>query len=208
MKNEKLKIRGFTLVELLIVIALIGILSVAVLSTINPIEQANKARDAKYKNDAAEILNALERYYASQQKYVWNKVDDSLTSKPFGGNANRIGVGICGGTGTSTDAGDCTASGTDGELIATDELKKAFKGKDFLTAVAADKKMYVYKAADSGTTASSVYVCFVPAAKANRTDLTKLKSFTTVSDTDVSGMAECTTAPDWATTFCYMCVPE
>ena len=52
----KLNRKGFTLVELLIVIALISILSVAVLATINPIEQSNKARDAKFKNDAAEFL--------------------------------------------------------------------------------------------------------------------------------------------------------
>jgi len=40
----KTRSKGFTLVELLIVIALIAILSVAVLATINPIEQANKAK--------------------------------------------------------------------------------------------------------------------------------------------------------------------
>ena len=55
--------KGFTLVELLIVIALIAILSVAVLATINPIEQSNKARDAKFKNDAAEVMNSYERFW-------------------------------------------------------------------------------------------------------------------------------------------------
>ncbi len=63
--------RGFTLVELLIVIALISILAVAVLATINPIEQANKARDASVLNDAAEVMNAYERYYANSQNYPW-----------------------------------------------------------------------------------------------------------------------------------------
>ena len=37
LKMNKRKINAFTLVELLIVIALIGILAVAVLATINPI---------------------------------------------------------------------------------------------------------------------------------------------------------------------------
>ena len=67
-----IKRTGFTVVELLIVIALIAILSVAVLATINPIEQSNKARDAKFKNDTAEVLGAYERYYASQNVYPWN----------------------------------------------------------------------------------------------------------------------------------------
>ena len=72
MKDKLLKrVAGFTLVELLIVIALISILAVAVLATINPIEQSNKARDARVQNDAAEVMNAYERYYASIQSYPW-----------------------------------------------------------------------------------------------------------------------------------------
>ena len=47
MKKRKIFESGFTLVELLIVIALIAILSVAVLATINPIEQSNKAKVLK-----------------------------------------------------------------------------------------------------------------------------------------------------------------
>ena len=85
MKDTKRAVStGFTLVELLIVIALIAILSVAVLATINPIEQTNKARDAKFKNDAAEVLSAYERYFASQNNYPWNSlslgVDTTIAS--------------------------------------------------------------------------------------------------------------------------------
>ena len=54
---NKFREKGFTLVELLIVIALIAILSVAVLATINPIEQANKANDSTTQNDAAEVID-------------------------------------------------------------------------------------------------------------------------------------------------------
>ena len=70
--------KGFTLVELLIVIALIAILSVAVLATINPIEQSNKAKDSTVQNDAAEVMNAYERYYTVKQTYPWVDVDDAV----------------------------------------------------------------------------------------------------------------------------------
>lgn len=61
--------KGFTLIEMLIVIAVIGVLAVAVLSAINPVEQMRKARDTRRRSNAAELLNALERYYATNEEY-------------------------------------------------------------------------------------------------------------------------------------------
>ena len=63
------KSKGFTLVEMLIVIAVIGVLAVAVLSAINPVEQMRKARDTRRKSNAAELLNAIERYYATHEEH-------------------------------------------------------------------------------------------------------------------------------------------
>lgn len=62
---------GFTMVELLVVIAIIGILAVAVLSTLNPIEQINKSRDTRTRNDVVQVMTAIERYYATQEDYPW-----------------------------------------------------------------------------------------------------------------------------------------
>lgn len=65
--------KGFTLIELLIVIALIGVLAVALLSVINPMEQLKKARDSGKKSDAAELLNAYERYYSTFGCFPWSR---------------------------------------------------------------------------------------------------------------------------------------
>jgi prepilin-type N-terminal cleavage/methylation domain-containing protein len=170
MKRRNIFEKAFTLVELLIVIALIAILSVAVLATINPIEQSNKARDAKFKNDAAEVLSAYERYYAAQNAYPWNIDNDasgSIDNDEPDTDENYIAF-------LSTDwrfgvlGYDGSSSTNNGQLISTSELKSAFTGKDsfdtsVVTAAGIEDAMYVYHSNDNN------YVCFCPKANANRT---------------------------------------
>lgn len=55
----------------LVVLALVSIMAVAILATINPSGQVNKAKDAVNKNNAAEVLNAVERYYAKKSVMPW-----------------------------------------------------------------------------------------------------------------------------------------
>lgn len=55
----------------LVVFAMVSIMGVAILATINPSGQVNKARDAVNKNNAAEVLNAVERYYAKKNMMPW-----------------------------------------------------------------------------------------------------------------------------------------
>jgi len=58
--------KGFTLVELLIVIAIIGVLAVVVLVAINPAEKLRQARDSGRKSDISQIATALEAYYTGR----------------------------------------------------------------------------------------------------------------------------------------------
>jgi len=178
---KKFREKGFTLVELLIVIALIAILSVAVLATINPIEQANKAKDSTVQNDAAEVMNSYERYYANAQAYPWMTYGE--TSKPTVEDAmllrsDTVGFGICdAGADTdepSTAVTSClTTSDTPGLLISTDELKTAFMVKDEFQTVVGDahpeNALWLYKEEGSG---GGVYVCYIPKAKSNRESAT------------------------------------
>lgn len=96
MKNLIFKSKGFTLIELLIVIALIGILAVALLSAINPLEQLRKGRDSARKADAAELLNAIERFQASYQCYPWDydlTIGTCLPSfVPLGGASGTVTI--------------------------------------------------------------------------------------------------------------------
>src|SRR3989344_2411586 len=101
------RIVGFTMIELLVVIAVIGVLAVAVLSSINPVEQINKGRDTRVRSNAAQMLNAVDRYYAIQEIYPWNDATymggaDTLPSVAFPG-------AIC--TATTSPAGFCQIGG-------------------------------------------------------------------------------------------------
>jgi len=67
------RFKGFTLVELLIVIAIIGVLAVVVLVAINPVEQLAKTRDSGRISTVTQIGHALQAYYTSHatQTSAW-----------------------------------------------------------------------------------------------------------------------------------------
>src|SRR5260221_10989419 len=69
--------KGFTLIELLVVIGILGILASALVATIDPFEQLNKAQDANIKNVAVEFLNANIRYYTTHNAMPWDSVPNN-----------------------------------------------------------------------------------------------------------------------------------
>ena len=68
-KIEKNKRKGFTLIEMLVVIALIGILAGVVISVINIPKTQARSRDSKRVGDIKRIQAALELYFSDNRKY-------------------------------------------------------------------------------------------------------------------------------------------
>ncbi|MFH2118133.1 MAG: type II secretion system protein [Candidatus Paceibacterota bacterium] len=149
---------GFTMIELLIVIAILGILAVAVLSAINPIEQINRGRDTGTRSDAEQLISAIDRYYAFNGYYPWQTGAADTTNVALSWVAfNTETLFDSGGTctvgeklGTSDTVG-CTGA---------DELKQSFLERVSKTSY---NTLHVY---NSGAQGSSTYACFAPKSQA------------------------------------------
>lgn len=163
---------GFTMIELLIVIAILGILATAVLSAINPVEQINRGRDTGTRSDAEQLISAIDRHNAFKGFFPWMDGASDTDSSFDDGSGDPALITATGPNDHQTAS--ChflnklatydavgTACGTD---QGTEELKITFVDRitddDY-------RGLYIYNA---GTTGSSTYVCFIPQSKAFRTD--------------------------------------
>ena len=207
-------LKGFTLVELLIVIAILGIIALIVIAAINPIEQANRARDTGMKSDASQLVSAIDRYFAAREQFPWVSAGDYVNDDAFGFvSAKDEGVGICGAT--------CADEGI---LLATEELKPEFLNRNFIKAgdTEISDLLMIGKDAESS---SSVYACYIPAAKSNREkscadgdvytlDVPAVDGTGGGTRTQVVGEGEedppCSGAEgtEWLSNGWYVCVPE
>jgi len=165
--------KGFTMIELLIVIAILGILAVAVLSAINPLEQINRGRDTSSQSDAEQLLNAIERFNAFQEHYPWDvsrsgTPDDNL---PFTLVSNDEPIWKVDSVGQEMDTPDenCTVldrlgPGGSGTTCSTgaNEVKPAYINR--IGSLGVYRGLYAYKSDNSGNT--DIYVCFSPQSAA------------------------------------------
>ncbi|HSX08901.1 MAG TPA: type II secretion system protein GspG [Candidatus Saccharimonadales bacterium] len=66
--------KGFTLIEMLVVLAILGLMAGVLLVTLNPSAQLQKSNDAHRKSDLEAIQRALELYYQDTGSYPASSV--------------------------------------------------------------------------------------------------------------------------------------
>lgn len=185
---------AFTMIELLIVIAILGILAVAVLAAINPVEQINRGRDTGSRSDAEQLLSAIDRFYAYKGYYPWVTNPNATSTLAWKGVAGSTAISYDdNGTPASIDpwmdalTDGCSVldkisngDGVDGSTcVGTNEVKRSFIDK---ITKADYNHLYVYFSGDAG---DSLYVCFKPQSGAMQEE-----AATRCVDTSGSGLPE------------------
>lgn len=204
--------KGFTLIELLVVIGILGILAAALVATIDPFEQLNKAQDANIKNVMVEYLDANIRYYATHNDYPWGAgvaactpevVNNGMTDTGGTGQeaSSPYKMPLCSGGTPSTGVG-CTVTSCIPPLISDRELEASF-----VTAVGSLSKIYVsYYGSNGGnagtSNANTLVACFLPVSQSG------LKDVNTRYNIDGSNGTNCPSFPSGTgnhTGVCYWC---
>ncbi len=172
------KFKAFTLIELLIVIALLGALAVGLLAALDPFEQLKKGTDTGVRNTAAEFHGAVIRYYAIKNQMPWCANADCSSLEPGFVEDSPVTLN--------------NISSTIQKIVATGELKSDF---ETLAGQATLEKITVF----GNNSAASVQVCFKPTAKSFVNDPN-----TKFDPND--GSPDCVANPDPRLNTCLWCV--
>lgn len=147
---------GFTMIELLVVIAVIGILAVALLATLNPLEQIRKGRDTRTRTDVAQLDSAIERYNASLGYFPWQSTEsENLDVGVADVNFLQINAAVDLPVGCTLAV--CTVAGMLATLTDTSEVKSGFIDR-IVSVTYNDIFLYF----NDESTGSSVIGCFTP----------------------------------------------
>jgi len=143
--------RGFTLVELLIVIALLGALAIGLIGALDPLEQIKKGTDTGTRDTTTQMHEAILRYYAVKGYMPWCTAP--ATCNPFPGTSPNF-------TAANLSTAPMVAAVT--AMVTAGELKSTFasmKSGDLT-------KVYVF----GDATTSDVTVCYHPTSKSFKAD--------------------------------------
>jgi len=145
---------GFSLVELLITITILGLLAVTAIAMINPAETIRRVKDELRKTDINALLSSIDIYYISALQYPWGDY-----GMDFFAEITDPRVGVCDDQGVGSDG--CLGYGN---LITSANIKDVFANRDYFKAGARfDDKLYVISPPNDVPS-----VCYVPLARQTR----------------------------------------
>lgn len=75
---------GLTLIEMMIIVAVLGLLGWGIMAVINPADRINQANDARRKSDLQQIQNALEIYHKDVGNYPAASSDYKIIGNLWG----------------------------------------------------------------------------------------------------------------------------
>jgi prepilin-type N-terminal cleavage/methylation domain-containing protein len=179
MYDQDTNASAFTLIELLIVIALLGALAIGLLATIDPFEQLKKGRDTATRNTVTEFYNANLRYYGTKGQFP-------------GGIGVPINI-------AHMDESDFTTAGTGyiDQLVSAGELKA-----NFVQAAGINRLSRIYM---SSTVSDDLSLCFIPESKNFRLDQNTIYDPSGSGDTTTPGYCISQDALNGVTT-CQWCI--
>ncbi len=170
---------GFTLIELLVVIGILGILASALVATIDPFEQLNKAQDTNYKNISVEFLNANLRYYTTHTALVWDSTANGGAGCYSSTDLSSVPLG--------------TLTTCINSLVSEGELKQGFLSFSGLT------KIWATEPNPQTGRQNDIIACFKPTSKSQQKDKA------TQYNQDGSIATNCKSATPPGTADCYWC---
>lgn len=174
--------KGFTLIEVIVVIAILVIIMSTVFSLINPSEQLKKSLDAGRQANAHELLSALAQYSVDKGYLPWNANPPISGCNPIQ-TANQSSLSI---TGTSvSSASSCIQA-----MIDAGYLNRQFMDNSDIT-----NSLLISQESDTLKTV----VCLRPDSQSLRTN-----SFTIYSGTGYKQSSGC--EAQGGSNACYWCI--
>lgn len=138
---------GFTLIEILVVVALLGALFIGILATIDPLEQLKKGTDTTRRNITTELYNGMLQYYSVNNTFPW---DTDIT-------------GMAASTADMTDS----STGYITKVVNAGELKQ-----EFINLAGTNlSRIFLTSTADAQGNRQNLSACFLPDAKSFRLDI-------------------------------------